>query len=59
MTFGSYASYILTSYALEAIVMLILIVWIARDHRGQTRRLGELEQSGISRRSRMKAVDPS
>jgi heme exporter protein D len=59
MNFGPYAPYILTSYALAAVVVLILIAWIARDHRGQTRRLRELEQSGFSRRSILKAADPS
>ena len=48
---GPYASFIVTSYALVAAVVLILIVWIAIDYRRQKARLRELEASGVVRRS--------
>ena len=48
---GPYASFIVAAYALAAIVVLILIVWIAIDYRRQRERLRELEASGIVRRS--------
>ena len=39
MSLGPYASFIVTSYALVAAVVLILIVWIAVDYRRQQARL--------------------
>ena len=51
MTLGPYASFILTSYLLAAAVVALLIGWIALDYRSQTRRLRELEQRGVVRRS--------
>jgi heme exporter protein CcmD len=51
MSLGPYASFILTSYLAAALVVLILIAWIALDHASQTRRLRELEESGVVRRS--------
>jgi heme exporter protein D len=51
MSLGPYASFIVTSYALVAAVVMILIVWIALDYRSQKARLRELEASGITRRS--------
>ena len=51
MALGPYASFIVTSYALVAAVVLILILWIALDYRRQQQRLRELDASGVSRRS--------
>jgi heme exporter protein D len=48
---GPYASFIVTSYAVVAAVVLILIVWIAIDYRRQKARLRGLEASGVVRRS--------
>jgi heme exporter protein D len=57
MALGPYASFIVTSYALVATVVLILIVWIAIDYRRQQARLRELEASGVTRRSGRNATD--
>jgi heme exporter protein D len=57
MELGPYAKFIVTSYALVAAVVLILIVWIAIDYRRQKERLRELEASGITRRSGRNATD--
>jgi heme exporter protein D len=57
MALGPYASFIVTSYALVAAVVLILVVWIAIDFRRQKARLRELEASGATRRSGRGAVD--
>ena len=57
MPLGPYASFIVTSYALVAAVVLILIVWIAIDYRRQKQRLRDLEASGITRRSGRNAAD--
>jgi heme exporter protein D len=54
---GPYASFIVTSYALVAAVVLILILWIAIDYRRQKQRLRELEASGVVRRSGRSAVE--
>ena len=57
MSLGPYASFIVTSYALVAAVVVILIGWIALDYRRQRERLRELEASGITRRSGRQATD--
>ena len=57
MSLGPYASFIVTSYAAAALVVAILIGWIALDHRNQTQRLRELEERGITRRSGRSATD--
>ena len=57
MSLGPYASFIAISYLAAAVVVLALIVWIMVDYRSQTRRLGEMEQSGIVRRSGRSASD--
>jgi heme exporter protein D len=57
MSLGPYASFIVTSYALVAVIVLILIGWIALDYRRQKERLRELEASGVTRRSGRSASD--
>ena len=57
MALGPYASFIVTSYALVAAVVLILIVWVALDYSRQKRRLRELESSGVIRLSGRGAAD--
>ena len=57
MSLGPYASFIVTSYALVTLVVVILIVWIAADYRRQKARLRDLEASGITRRSGRSAAD--
>ena len=57
MPLGPYASFIVTSYALVAAVVVILIAWIAIDYRQQQARLRDLEASGVTRRSGRSATD--
>jgi heme exporter protein D len=57
MSLGPYASFIVTSYALVAIVVALLIGWIAIDYGSQTRRLRELDASGVTRRSGRSATE--
>jgi heme exporter protein D len=57
MSLGPYTSFIVTSYALVAAVVLMMIVWIALDYRSQQARLRELEASGVVRRSGRSAAD--
>ncbi len=51
MSLGPHASFIITSYALATVVVLMLIAWVAIDYRRQKARLRELEASGVTRRS--------
>jgi heme exporter protein D len=57
MSLGPYASFIVTSYMLVTLVVAILIAWIAVDYRNQTRRLRQLDESGIGRRSGRSATE--
>jgi heme exporter protein D len=57
MALGPYAPFIVTSYALVAVVVLILIIWILIDYRSQQARLRELEASGVVRRSGRAATE--
>ncbi|HEY0218155.1 MAG TPA: heme exporter protein CcmD [Afipia sp.] len=54
---GPYASFIIGSYVLVALVVLVLIVWIAADQHHQQNALRELEARGVMRRSAAKAGD--
>ena len=55
MSLGPYASFVVTSYLAAALVVALLIAWIVNDYRNQKRRLRELEESGVVRRSRRSA----
>jgi heme exporter protein D len=57
MALGPYASFVLTCYVLAAVVVALLIGWIAIDYRSQTRRLRDLEQRGVVRRSGRSATE--
>jgi heme exporter protein D len=59
MSLGPYASFIVTAYALVALVLAILIGWIVIDYSNQTQRLRALEESGVARRSGRSAVEMS
>ena len=58
MSLGPYASFIVTSYLAAALVVALLIAWIVNDYRNQKRRLRELEESGVVRRSGRSATEP-
>jgi heme exporter protein D len=57
MSLGPYASFIVTSYLLATVVVLMLIAWIAIDYRRQKQRLSELDASGVIRRSGRSAAE--
>jgi heme exporter protein D len=57
MSLGPYASFIVASYLAAAVVVALLIGWIALDYRTQKQRLRELEERGVSRRSGRSATD--
>jgi heme exporter protein CcmD len=51
MSLGPYAFFIVTSYLAAALAVASLIAWIAIDYRNQLRRLRQLEEGGMVRRS--------
>ena len=57
MSLGPYAPFILTSYLLVTVVVIILIAWIAIDYRRQKQRLRELDAAGDVRRSGRSAAE--
>ena len=57
MSLGPYAPFIVTSYLLVMVVVLILIAWIAIDYRRQKQRVHELDASGVVRRSGRSAAE--
>jgi heme exporter protein CcmD len=57
MSLGPYAPFIVTSYLAAALGMALLIAWIVNDYRNQKRRLRELEESGVVRRSGRSATE--
>jgi heme exporter protein CcmD len=58
MSLGPYAPFIMTSYLAAALGVALLIAWIVNDYRNQKRRLRELEESGVVRRSGRSATEP-
>lgn len=48
---GPHAAFIWASYAIVALVLAGLILWLIIDGRRQTRALAELEARGVRRRS--------
>ncbi len=52
MSLGPHADFIIASYAVTALVVAVLIAWIATDCSAQKRLLADLEQRGVTRRSR-------
>ena len=55
MTFAQEAGFIVASYAVTVFVVAALVAWVVLDHSAQRRVLGELEDQGLSRRSRQKS----
>jgi heme exporter protein D len=59
MSLGPYADFIVSSYALVALVVALLIGWVVLDYRSQTQRLRAFEESGVTRRSGQSATELS
>jgi heme exporter protein CcmD len=57
MSLGPYAPFIATSYLAAALVVALLIVWVTIDYRNQRRRLRDLEDRGVVRRSGRSATE--
>jgi len=58
MNLGEHADFIVASYALATAAIFALIAWVTFDFRTQLRILGELEQRGVTRRSRQTKTEP-
>ncbi len=52
MNLGPHADFIIAAYAATGIVVAILIAWVTLDYSAQQRILHNLEQRGVTRRSR-------
>ncbi len=52
ISLGPHADFIVASYAVTALVVAALIAWIATDYSAQKRVLADLEQRGVTRRSK-------
>ena len=55
MNLGQHASFIVTAYAIAAVVVVALIGWVIADYRRQRAILRDLESSGLTRRSARRA----
>ena len=52
MTLGPHADIIIASYAVTAFVVAAMVAWVVLDHSALKRVLGDLEEQGVTRRSR-------
>jgi heme exporter protein D len=48
---GSHADFIVAAYAVAALIVVGLTVWVALDYRAQRAMLNELDKAGAKRRS--------
>jgi heme exporter protein D len=51
MSLGPYAFFIVSAYGAAALIIAVVIAWVAIDYRRQTRALADLEARGVARRS--------
>jgi heme exporter protein D len=54
MNLGPHADFIIAAYAVTLFVVAALIAWVLLDYSAQLRILGDLEERGVTRRSRLK-----
>lgn len=59
MNLGQHASFIITAYAIAAVVIVGLIGWVLADYRRQMATLRDLESKGLTRRSTRQASGSS
>ena len=58
MTLASHADFIFAAYGAAALILGVLILWIALDYRALRRTLAEFEDDGVTRRSDHAARSP-
>ena len=54
MNLGPHADFIVAAYEVTLFVVAALITWVLLDYSVQRRILGDLEERGVTRRSRRK-----
>lgn len=54
MNLGPHADFIVAAYAVTLFVVAALIAWVLLNYWAQRRILGDLEERGVTRRSRRK-----
>ena len=54
MTFAQEAGFIVAAYAVTLFVIAALIAWVVLDYSSKRRLLGEMEEQGVTRRSRQR-----
>ena len=54
MNLGPHADFIVAAYAVTIFVIAVLVAWVTLDYAAQRRVLGDLEERGVTRRSRRK-----
>lgn len=52
MNLGPHADFIIAAYAVTVFVVAALVAWIVFDYAAQRRIIGDLEERGVTRRSR-------
>ena len=52
MNFAAQAGFIIAAYAVTAFVVATMVAWVVLDHVALKRVLGDLEEQGVTRRSR-------
>jgi heme exporter protein D len=52
MNLGPHADFIVAAYAMTLFVVAALIAWVLLDYSAQRRMLDDLEERGVTRRSR-------
>lgn len=52
MNLGPHADFIIASYGVTVFVVAAMVAWVVLDHSALKRMLGDLEDQGITRRSR-------
>ena len=57
MSFAQEATFIIAAYAVTAFVVAAMIAWVVLDHSAQRRLLGDLEEQGVTRRSRRSGAE--
>ena len=51
---SAHTGFIVAAYAMTAVVLVALVLWVVLDGRVQRRRLADLEARGVKRRSSQK-----
>jgi heme exporter protein D len=57
MNLGQHADFVIASYAVTVFVVGALVAWVTLDYSAQRRILGDLEDRGVTRRSRRAGKD--